>query len=403
MNTIESEQKQLPARPPVDGPPPARLFRIAVVVVVIIVLAFIAGLLPRLRQRVALAAETRELAVPTVTVVSATPGKAAAGLLLPAEIEPWVEAPIYARASGYLKRWLVDIGATVKEGQLLAEIETPELDQELERSRHELAQTEAALDLAKITTDRYTELLKSASVSEQETAEKKADFALKTASAAAARANVRRLENLQAFARVTAPFAGTITDRKTDVGALVAASGGKELFRLAQTDKLRIYVRVPQTDAPGIAPGQPAELLVAELPDRVFTAKVARTSGAISAESRTLLVELEADNAGGVVLSGSFAQVRLAATKRQAPLALPANTLLFRAEGPQVGVVQPDGTVELRSVKLGRDFGATVEILGGVSPTNQVILNPSDSLVGGAVVRIAAAAKAEAAQSGKGK
>jgi membrane fusion protein (multidrug efflux system) len=403
MKTIEPEPLDRSAPFRAAGQPPSRLPRLAGVIMAVIILAFIAGLLPRWRQRAALAAETRELAIPTVTVVSPTPAKGAGGLLLPAEIEPWVEAPIYARASGYLKRWLVDIGTVVEAGQLLAQIETPELDEELERARHQLSQAEASLDLAKITSERYGELVKSASVSEQETAEKRADFALKTATVKAARAEVRRLENLQSFARVTAPFAGTITARSTDVGQLISASGGKELFRLAQTDKLRVYVRVPQTDALGIAAGQPAELLVPELPDRVFTAKVARTSGAISADSRTLLVELEADNSGGAVLAGSFAQVRFAAAKRPGPpaLALPANTLLFRAEGPQVGVVRPDGTVELRSVKLGRDLGLTLEILAGVSPTNQIILNPSDSLVSGTAVRITANAKAETAQPAK--
>jgi RND family efflux transporter MFP subunit len=336
-----------------------------------------------------LAAETSESAIPTVTVVSPTPGKAAGGLLLSAEIKPWIEAPIYARASGYLKRWLVDLGTRVEAGQLLAEIETPELDQELERTRQELAQSEAALALAKITTDRYTELLKTASVGEQETAEKQADFTLKTATVKAARANVRRLEQLQSFARVTAPFAGVITLRKTDVGDLIIAGGAKELFRLAQTDKLRVSVHVPQTRALATAPGQLAELLVPELPGRVFTGQVARTAGVISTDSRTLLTELEVDNSRGEILAGSFAQARFTDAKSAAPLMLPGNTLLFRAEGPQVGVVQPDGKVELRSVKMGRDFGATVEILSGVSASDRVILNPSDSLADGAIVRVA--------------
>ena len=382
--------------------PALRLSRLAGVAFIIFLVALIAGWLPRWRQRAALAAETRALAIPAVTVVSPMTGKAASSLLLPAEVKPWVEAPIYARASGYLKRWLVDLGARVEAGQLLAEIETPELDQQLEQARHELAEDEAALALAKITSDRYAELVKTASVSDQETAEKRADFDLKTARVAAARANVRRLENLQSFARVTAPFAGTITARKTDVGDLIAATGGRELFRLSQTDKLRVYARLPQSDAPGIAPGQPVELLVPELPGRVFTATVARTAGEISEDSRTLLTELEVDNTGREILAGSFAQVRFIGAKRETRLTLPANTLLFRAEGPQVGVVQADGTVKLRSVKLGRDFGQTVEILGGVSPTNQVILNPSDSLVNGAVVRVAEVAKMESLMPGQG-
>jgi len=246
-------------------------------------------------------------------------------------------------------------------------------------------------------------LLKSASVGEQETAEKQADFALKSATVKAARANVRRLEQLQSFSRVTAPFAGVITARDVNVGDLIAAGGSKQLFRLAQTDKLRVFVRVPQTLALAITPGQTAELLIPERPGQVFKGQVARTAGAISPDSRTLLTELEVDNARGEILAGSYGQVKFAEAKGASLLTLPGNVLLFRAEGPQVGVVQPDGKVELRNVKLGRDFGATVEILGGVSPTNQVILNPSDSLATGDMVRAATAAKPETAKPGTAK
>jgi RND family efflux transporter MFP subunit len=402
MNVSESDQVKPPAAANGGGPPPARLLPVASVVLVVIVLAVIAGLLPRWRQRAALAAEHRELSVVSVSVVSPAPNRGGGGLLLPAEIKPWIEAPIYARASGYLKRWLVDIGTKVEAGQLLAEIETPELDQERERARHEVAQSEAALALSKITADRYADLVKTASVSEQENAEKQADLKLKTASVAAGRANVARLEKLQSFGRVTAPFAGTITARKTDVGELVAATGGKELFRLAQTDKLRVQVRVPQAEAGRIAPGLAAELVIPEQPGRVFTGQVARTSGEISADSRTLLTEVEVDNASGQILSGSFAQARFVGGKQEGRLALPANTLLFRAEGPQVGVVQPDGKVELRTVKLGRDFGQVVEILGGVSLTNQVIINPSNSLASGMTVRVAEVVKMETLMPAQG-
>ncbi len=388
---------------PNTTPSPPKHFRAALVALVLVAVAFIVGLMPRLRARSALAAETRELALPTVAVVSPTPGKPVISPPLPAEIKPWIEAPIYARASGFLKRWLVDLGARVEAGQLLAEIETPELDQELERARHQLAEAEAALALSKTTAERYTELLKTASVSEQETAEKQADFTLKTATVQAARANVRRLEELRGFARVSAPFAGVINARLVDVGDLVSASGSKELFRLAQTDKLRVYVRVPQAQAAGIAPGQKAELLIPEMPNRVFTGTVARTAGAISPDSRTLLTEIEVDNSRGELLAGSFGQVRFIEARKSPPLTLPGNTLLFRAEGPQVGIVLADGKVELRSVKLGRDFGATVEILGGVSTNDRVMLNPPDSLADGAKVRVAAPASTDTGQAGKTK
>jgi membrane fusion protein (multidrug efflux system) len=386
-------------RPPSASaaPPRVKLGQLALAAMVLTVLGVIAGYLPRWRQRTDLRVETRELAIPTVTVVSPIPGKATAGLVLPAEVKPLVEAPIYARANGYLKRWLVDLGAPVEAGQLLAEIDTPELNQELARARAELAQADATLELARTTAARWAELLTTASVSEQEAAEKKADLALKSATVEAARANVRRLEEMQSFARVTAPFAGTITQRKTEVGELIAASNGKELFRLAQTRTLRVFVRVPQSVARHVTVGQAAELLLSELPNRVFPAKIVRTSGAMSAESRTMLVEMEVDNVQGEILAGSYGQVRLLEAKADATLTLPSNTLIFRAEGLQVGVVLADGKVELRPVTLGRDFGATLEILSGVTATDRVILNPADSLVSGVAVRIAETPKAEIA------
>jgi len=367
----------------------AKLRNAGIVAAVLIVIGTLAGLVPRALHRNALRAETRELAIQTVSVVTPAPGKNAAGLTLPAEAKPLVEAPIYARTSGYLKRYLVDIGAQVKAGDLLAEIDTPELNQELAQARAQLVQAEAALALARTTDARWAELLKTASVSEQEAAEKKADLELKSATVEAARAAVRRLEELQSFERVTAPFAGTITVRGTDVGQLVAASNGNELFRLAQTGTLRVYVRVPQGVAQGVAPGQLAELTIPEMPGRVFPAKVVRTSGAMSADSRTLLVELEVDNPRGEILAGTYVQVRLTEAKLDPTLTLPANPLLFRSEGPQVGVVGADNKVELRGVTLGRDFGPAVEVLVGIGPTDRVILNPADSLVGGTTVRVA--------------
>jgi RND family efflux transporter MFP subunit len=252
-----------------------------------------------------------------------------------------------------------------------------------------LSQTQAALALARITAERWADLLKTASVSEQEAAEKQSDLALKQATLEGAQANVRRLEELQSFARVTAPFAGAITARRTDVGELIAAGSAKELFRLAQTETLRVYVRVPQIAARSVLPGQTAELTLPELPGRTFAAHVVRTAGAMDIQSRTLLTELEVDNSRGEILAGSYAQVRFPETKIAAGLTLPSNALLFRAEGPQAGVVRPDGTVELRSVKLGRDFGPTVEVLDGLSPADRVIINPSDSLTAGIKVRVA--------------
>ena len=382
------------------GPPPQRryrLSRIGLVAAVLIVAAFVAGLLPRLRARQIVVQETRDLATPTVTVVSPAPGKPNAAIALPAEVKAFVEAPIYARASGYLKRWLVDIGANVKAGQLLAEIDTPELDQDLARARAELARAEAGLALAQTTAARWTELLKTSSVSEQETAEKKADLALKVAAVEAERANLHRLENLKSFARVVAPFDGTLTARKTDTGQLITAGGSHELFRLAQTATLRVFVSVPQTLARAVAPGQNAEVTFPELPGRKFQAKVVRTAGAVDADSRTLLTELSLDNARGELLAGSYAQVRFTEARIAPALTLPSNALLFR-EGMQVGLVGPDGKVALRNIKLGRDFGKTVEVLDGITPTDRVILNPSDSLTAGAAVRVSGPSQTAAAR-----
>ena len=362
----------------------------SVVALLLIVAGTLAGLLPRWHHQLELRQETLELATPTVAVVSPAPGKAPPTLVLPAEVRPYLDSPIYARASGYIKRWLVDIGAQVKEGDLLAEIDTPELNQELAQARAQLVQAKAALELARTTAARWIELLKTTSVSEQETAEKNADLELKKADVAAAEANVRRFEDLQAFESVRAPFTGTITVRNIDVGQLITAGSTTELFRLAQTGTLRVYVRVPDTAARSVVPGQMAQLTVAELLNRTFPAKVVRTSGAVSSDSRTLLTELSVDNSNGEILAGTYAQVTFTEARPEAPLTIPSNALLFRAEGTQVGVVNLDGKVELRNVTLGRDFGPSVEVLRGLGPADRVILNPPDSLVSGITVHVAA-------------
>jgi RND family efflux transporter MFP subunit len=386
MNPVDPKNSAGSAPKPA---PPVHLMRIFFIAIVIILIGLAVGFIPRWFTRRALAQETQELAVTTVAVVSPTPGQSDFGLPLPAEVQAFVEAPIYARASGYLKRWLVDIGASVKTGQLLAEIDTPEVDQQLAQAKAEVAQNQAALDLAKITAARWTDLLKSASVSEQETAEKKSDLDLKQANLEAAQANLHRLEEMKIFASVTAPFDGTITARKTDVGQLITAGNGNELFRLAQTNPLRVYVRVPQTMSRAIAPEQKAELVLDQLPGKKFEAKVVRTAGAIDPGSRTLLTELQVDNSRGDLLAGSYAQVRFTDSVAAPTLTLPANTLLFRSEGVCIGVVTAVGKVEVRTVKLGRDFGQTLEILEGVAAGDRVIINPPDLLANGLAVRVA--------------
>ncbi|HEY6169257.1 MAG TPA: efflux RND transporter periplasmic adaptor subunit, partial [Verrucomicrobiae bacterium] len=403
MNTVErtvtpvlTEPETKPAPLRVSG---SRLAFIGFVLLALAVLAVVAGYLPRARQRGALLQTTRELATPFVSVVSPAPGPMAAALTLPAEVRAFVEGPIYARANGYLKRRLVDIGSRVTTGQLLAEIDTPELSQELAQSRAQLKQAEASEVLARSTSARWAEMLKAKIVSPQDAEEKDADLAVKAAAVNAAKANVTRLEELQSFARITAPFEGTITMRRTDVGDLISATantaGGTaahELFRIAQTDKLRVFVRVPQSAARAVVPGVTAEVVFPEMPNQKFTAKVVRTSGAMNSESRTLLTELELDNAEGKLIVGSYAQARFVDAHTEAPLTLPAHTLIFRAEGPQVAVVGADGKVALRQVTLGRDLGPTFEVLAGVNPSDRVVLNPPDSLISGMTVRVAAPA-----------
>ena len=374
---------------------PVKFLMVTLIAIVLIVTGVVAGLIPRWRQQTELNAETRETSVPVVTVISPKPGQSMVHSELPAEIKPWMEAPIYARISGYLDKRYVDIGDSVTAGQLLAKIDTPEQLQELERARGQFEQAEASLGISKITAARWAELLQTASVSEQDAAEKQADLKLKTAIANSARAEVGRLEKIQAFSRVTAPFSGIITVRNIDAGDLIVAAGSRELFHLAQTRKLRVLVQVPQEMARSIAIGQSAEMTLPGLPGRKFAAKVIRTAGAITADSRTLPVELETDNPKGEILAGSYAKVRFIDVKVKASLTLPANTVLFRPEGPQVGVVDSDGKVSLRSVSIGRDFGQTIEIISGVSPQDRVIVNPSDSLVNGMNVAVAEAAPAE--------
>jgi len=384
MNTIEAP---LPAARTEARESQPRLGLWVALIFLLTLVGLAAGLAPRWLHGRALKADTQELSIPTVNVVMAAPGLTLAGMLLPAEVRPYVEAPIYARASGYVTQWSVDIGAQVKAGQLLAVIDTPELDQDLEAAKAGLVQAQAALSLSKVTADRWAELLKTSSVSEQENAEKAADLQLKQANVDAAKATVQRFQDLKEFCRVIAPFPGTITARDIDVGDLI--SPGKELFRLSDTHTLRVFVKVPQSGTPGLSVGADADIIVPEMPGRKFPAKVVRTAGAIDVTSRTLLIELDVDNANNEIIAGSYAQVSFHDANLSPPLVLPSNTLLFRAEGPQIGVVLSDGQVELRSILLGRDLGQNIEILSGITTNDPVIINPSDSLVTGEHVRMA--------------
>ena len=389
-STLTPPPASAPTTPkPAAAAPPVKLGKFFVVGIVLILIGLAVGIVPRFLARRTLDKETAEMATQFVTVVSPTTGKSDMGVPLPAEVQAFVEAPIFARASGYLKTWDVDIGQHVEAGQLLAEIDTPEVDQQLAQAKAEVAQADANLALAKSTSERWVDLLKTSSVSEQETAEKKADLALKQANLEAASANLHRLEDLKGFARVTAPFEGIITARDTDVGQLITAGSGRWLFRLAQTNPLRVYVHVPQTLSRQVEVGQEADLTISEIPGRKFEAKVVRTAGAMEPASRTLLAELEVKNPKNEILAGSYAQVRFSDVLGDPTLTLPANTLLFRSEGMQVGVVGANGKIEMRTIKVGRDFGQTVEVVDGVSASDRVVVNPSDSLATGMDVKIA--------------
>ena len=368
--------------------PPVRLRRIAEIVIVLVIIGLLIGFVPRWLHSRKLVADTRADSIPTVDVVSPIAAKADLGTPLPAEVQAFMQASIHARASGYLKNWFVDIGENVTNGQVLAEIDTPELDQQIAQAKAELDQTQAALDLAKTTADRWTNLLKTASVSEQETAEKTGDYALKQANVEAARANLQRLNDLKKFDLVTAPFDGTVTLRNTDIGQLIAADSGPELFRVAQTDPLRIYVRVPQPLGHVIAPGQKAELTFQELPGRVFEAKVTRTAGAVEPSSRTLQVELQVPNPRGEILAGSYAQVRFTEVADAHGLTLADNALVFRAQGSQVAVVTKDNKVHWQNINVGRDFGTYMEVLNGLDENARVVMNPTDDLTEGLPVDV---------------
>jgi RND family efflux transporter MFP subunit len=368
----------------------ARVWILVAVIVAVCAGVLVFGIMHRLEARDALKKESQNLNVPTVSVTKPKPRDGAQELVLPGNIQPFIEAPIYARTTGYLKRWHVDIGERVKAGQLLAEIDTPEIDDQLQQARADFATAQANYQLAEKTAVRWRELLQTDSVAKQETDEKLSDAQAKKAVLDGARFNVSRLEKLQAFKRIYAPFAGVITSRNTDVGALIdAGSGGtgRELFHVASIDKLRVYVNVPQAYSRETVPGTPAELTLGEFPDRRFPGKVVRTSNAIDATTRTMLTEVDLDNPKGELMPGAYAQVHIKALSSRPALVLPINTLLFRPDGTQVALVQND-KVTLSKIVIGRDFGTEVEVVSGLDANALVIVNPSDSLTAGTPVRV---------------
>ncbi len=345
----------------------------------------------RFTERNALAKETEKLAIPTVSVTRPGTEPASDQLVLPAQLQAYVESALYARTSGYLLRWNKDIGSHVSKGELLAEIDTPEIDQELSQARATRQQTEAQLQLAKSTAERWTNLRKTDSVSQQEADQQVSAYAQAQANLAAADANVRRLQQLESFKHVYSPISGVITRRNTDVGALITTGStgqGRELFDVAQVDPLRVFVSVPQMNAPSIRPGLPASIALHEYPGQKFSGKVVRTADAIDPATRTLLTEIDVPNRDGHLLPGAYAEVSFAVPIQITRMSVPVNTILFRSEGPRVAVVGSDHKVHMKPITIGRDFGTKVEILGGLEPADQIVLNPADSLEDGQEVNV---------------
>jgi RND family efflux transporter MFP subunit len=376
-----------------------RFRRIIIVGGALLVIALVVGFIPRWRQRQTAMADTNQLAIPTVGIVTPALIMPNSGLNLPAEVKPWQEASIFARANGFLKSWLVDIGAHVEKDQLLAEIDTPDLAQQLAQARSQATLAQKSLEQAKSTNTKWQELFHQGVVSELDAENMTTSQATNQANTEAFAANLRFLEQEFAFQRVTAPFAGTITVRNTNVGDLITANTtgtGMEMFHIEQRDPLRVYFRVPQPEAPNIAVGQIFNVQVGAESAKTYPGKVASTSEAVSPDSRTMLVELQVDNSKNEILPGSYATVRLPTNVLGKLLILPDNTLIFRGKDLQVGVVDAKGVVQLHDVKVGRDFGIQSEILSGVTESDKVIVNPSDSLVSGAVVHVSSPAPAAA-------
>ena len=390
--------QRAPELPPA---PPRKALMIVGVALLALLLAGAVTLVNRASHERALAKETERETIPTVAVVHPLAEKPDEELVLPGSLLAFEESPIYARTNGYLVKWYRDIGSHVTEGELLATIDTPEIDQELNQTRAARQQMLAQLELAKISADRWENLRKTDSVSAQEADTQTSGYKQAQANLAAADANVRRLEQLEGFKKVYAPFSGVLTRRNVDPGALInagAQANGRELFDIARVDPLRVYTSVPQAYAPYIKVGAKTTVTLQEFPGQKFSARIARTAEAIDTNTRTLLTEVDVPNKDGRLLPGSFGEVHFAVGSNVDRVTVPVNAMLFRAQGPQLAVVGPEKKVQLRPINIGKDFGASLEILGGVSIDDQVIINPPDSLEEGQAVNIAATAPQQQSQ-----
>ncbi len=374
-------------------------FIVAIVAAIIVV----HGVWSRASENSRLHDWTDAQALPTVTVISPSSLGNNSGLELPGRLEAFARAPIYARVSGYIKDYKVDIGAPVKSGQLLAEIETPDLDQQLSQGRADLVTAQANEKLAKLTSDRWQTIVKTGAVAKQDADEKLGDYQAKQAMTKAAQANVDRLVAMKGFARITSPFEGVVTARNTDIGALinVGSTAGQELFVISDTHKLRIYVNVPQNYVPLVPPGTKATMSVPEHPEKKYDATVESSSQAVTAASGTTLMQLGVDNASGELLPGGYATVRLTLPANAGVLSIPASALIFDSKGLSVATVGSDNRVTVKPVMIARDLGKTIEIRSGIAADDKVIESPPDGIATGAEVRIAAAPKAPAAAAAK--
>nr|WP_241202273.1 MULTISPECIES: efflux RND transporter periplasmic adaptor subunit [unclassified Caballeronia] len=359
----------------------------------------VVGIVPRLQASTALTSQAAAQRALSVSIIKPRRAPAVQELLLPGSVMPYADAAIYARTSGYLEHWYADIGARVKTGQTLAVIQTPELDAQLSQARADEATAQANFNYAKVSAQRWQDMLKTQSVSQQDTDTKVSDMQAKRAMLQSAQANVQRLSELVSYEKVSAPFDGVVTARNVDVGALVTAGGSPglaampgELFHVEQTDTLRVFVDVPQNDAPYVTPGTEVYLSVQQYPGRRFAAKVARSAGAIDPVSRTLHVEVDVDNRDGALLPGAYAQVHLALQNASPALDLPVSALLFRPNGVTVAVVDSTGKTALKTVTVGRDFGTHVEVTTGLTATDRVIDNPGDAISPGEPMQIASSA-----------
>jgi RND family efflux transporter MFP subunit len=364
---------------------------ITVIVLAIIAAVVIGGIVPRLRAKEALQKETYDLAVPTVNVAHAKQGAPQTEIVLPGNMQAFTESPIYARTNGYLKKWYVDIGGRVKTGQLLAEIETPEVDQQLQQARSQLNTAKANYNLAQITSNRYQELKNTDSVAQQDVDNALGSERANAATVSAAEYQVKYLEQLESFRKIYAPFDGIITVRNTDVGHLINSGAGSptaELFHIAAIHTLRVYINVPQQFSPAAKTGLTATLTLQEFPGRQFKGRLVRTANAIDLATRTLLVEVDVDNPTGELLPGAYAEVHLAVPSGAPTFILPVSALIFRAQGLQVGVVKDGNRAQLANIIMGRDFGSEVEVVSGLQADDQVIINPPDSLISGEEVRV---------------